>query len=281
MEIEQPAQPAPLEVGRPPGSKRPRRSFTLVVLGTAAALAAIGLSSAALLDAAPGQGALSHKGVHVLLASDQTRALAPGATITVTGHGTVEGTPNTVSFVIGVNTTEPTATAALAANDGQVSHLEATLEQHGVAKTDMQTSNLDVYPKTDEQGDVTGFTVDDDLNVKMTDTAKAGAAIDAGAAAVGNGVDLYGISFGISNESALLARARANAVVDARTEAAQVAAGAGLSLGPVQKITDQENTDDGQVVYGASLAAAPSASVPIETGQQALSVQVSVVYTLR
>ena len=77
--------------------------------------------------------------------------------------------------------------------------------------------------------------------------------------ATGNGVTLDGISFSISNQSALLATARAQAMQAANTEATQVAAGGGLALGPIVSITDQENA--GQYVYYNV-----NAAVPVATG---------------
>jgi len=72
---------------------------------------------------------------------------------------------------------------------------------------------------------VTGFTVANYLDVTMHQIKKAGGAIDAAAHAVGNGIQLNGITFSISNESKLLASARAKAMRNAHTEAAQVARG--------------------------------------------------------
>ena len=106
-------------------------------------------------------------------------------------------------------------------------------------------------------------------------------ASDAAVTATGNGVTLDGISFSISNQSALLGAARAQAMQAANTEATQVAAGGGLTLGPIVSITDQENA--GQYVYYSQLnTAAPVAgtAVPVQPGQQQISVQVTVVYQL-
>jgi uncharacterized protein YggE len=42
------------------------------------------------------------------------------STITVTGSGTVQGTPDTINFQIGVSTVNPEATAALTENNAKV-----------------------------------------------------------------------------------------------------------------------------------------------------------------
>jgi uncharacterized protein YggE len=216
-----------------------------------------------------------------VLVSKTGQLAASGAQITVTGSATVQGTPDTVSFTIGVHTVESTATAALSDNNAEIVRLEQALEARGIAATDLQTSSLDVYANTDSSGTVTGFSVDDDLNVTTHEVSKAGEAIDTAAGAVGNDISLYGISFSISNESALLATARGEAMANARTEAQQVAAGGGLSLGPIVKVVDEENAQSTPYPeYGAAVPAAAGA-LEIERGTQPVTVQVSVVYGLQ
>lgn len=217
----------------------------------------------------------------VVLASNKSTNVQAGAQITVTGAATVQGTPDTVTFTIGVHTTGSTATAALSENNSQVQTLEQALEGKGVPDSGMQTSSLDIYTNTDRSGKVTGFSVDDDLDVTMHQVSDAGSALDAAANSVGNDVNLDGISFSISNTSALLATARAQAMENARTEADQLANGAGLKLGPIVKITDEENAEPTYAYGNLALGAAvPAASVPLEQGTQPISVQVSVVYAL-
>jgi uncharacterized protein YggE len=214
------------------------------------------------------------------LTASHSAAAASGATITVTGNGQVEGTPDTATFQIGVDTTATTAVEALENNNSQVATLESSLEQNGVLAKNMQTSWLNLSANTNSKGRVTGFSADDELNVTMNNLSDLGAALDAAVEATGSGVTLDGISFSISNQSALLATARAQAMQAANTEATQVAAGGGLALGPIVKITDQENAGQ-QVFYAPVNAAAGTASpVPVQPGQEQLSVQVTVVYQL-
>lgn len=254
---------------QPPGAGRRRRLVWPAVLGSTVLLAATGAAGFALGNAR------SPDSTPALLTAARTGGVRPGATVTVTGSGSVEGRPDTVSFQIGVETTDPSASTALDGNDSQVAALESTLASHGVARSGMQTSDLSISANT-SHGVVTGFTVDDDLDVTMHDVAAAGPAIEAAAQSVGNGIQLYGISFSIANDSHLLAVARAEAMANARTEAAQLARGAGTTLGPIRKVTDDENASP--VVYGQ--AAAFSAAVPIEQGSQPVSVEVTVVYAL-
>ncbi len=206
---------------------------------------------------------------------------AGAATITVTGSGTVHGTPNTLSFQLGVQTIASTAVNALDENNVKTKALESALLRHGLTKKDLQTSGLNIYENTGPNGEVTGFTAEDDLTVTSHDIKQAGAAIDAAAHAVGNGIQLSGVTFSISNQSSLLAAARARAVQNAHTAASQIAKGGGTTVGSIVSIIDEENAPSTGIVYPfSSLAAAANKNVPIEAGTQAVSVQVKVVYAL-
>ena len=203
------------------------------------------------------------------------------STITVTGSGTVQGTPDTINFQIGVSTRSLTATAALTENDNKVRALEAALLKNGVTKREMQTSGLNIYDNTNNQGVVTGFTVEDTLNITMHKVQRAGVAIDAAARAVGNGVQLNGVSFTITNDSSLLRAARIRAMNNARLAAGQLAKAGDTHVTGIVKITDNETQSSG--VYSAPIAFNASAlrsSVPIQTGSQPVNVQVTVIYSL-
>ena len=211
---------------------------------------------------------------------DRPIGSAPG-TISVTGSGTVQGVPDTVSFQIGVQNVAASAATALAANNARVRALESSLFAHGVARRDMQTSGLDIYANTNNQGAVTGFTVDNNVNVTMHDITAAGVALDAAVRVAGNGIQLSGINFSISNQSKYLAEARVKAMQDARTAATQVAKGGGASLGAIEKITDQENATSVTIPYPEFKASLGTASsVPLQAGSQPINVQVAVVYAL-
>lgn len=203
------------------------------------------------------------------------------ATVTVTGSGTVMGTPDTVSFQIGVQTTAASAAAALRQNNVKTLALEQSLLKNGVTKKNLQTSNLSIYDNTNPSGQVISFSVSDQLDVTMHDIVKAGTAIDAAANAAGNGVQFSGVTFSISNQSRYLARARARAMANARTEASQIAKGGGTTVGSIVKIVDQENTGGtGIVLPYTEFASAAAKSVPVQSGSQSINVQVEVIYSL-
>ncbi len=214
--------------------------------------------------------------------SSASAATTPPGTITVTGTGTIDGTPNTVQFSVGIHTVRATAVEALAANNSQVAHLEATFHDYHVAFKDMQTDNVNFYEETNRYGDFTGFAVDDSLQVTVPDVTLAGKVIDAAVRIADNGIQFNGVSFSISNESTLLASARQRAMQSALAEARQLAAGGGETVGPIQKVTDSEGQQTYFPYHGFSVqnGADYAAAVPLEAGRQPVSVQVTVVFTL-
>ena len=147
---------------------------------------------------------------------------------------------------------------------------------------DMQTNNVNFYEETNRYGDFTGFAVDDSLQVTVPDVTLAGKVIDAAVRIADNGIQFNGVSFSISNESTLLASARQRAMQSALAEARQLAAGGGETVGPIQRVTDSEGQQTYFPYRSFALPDATNSSlgVPLETGRQPVSVQVTVVYTL-
>jgi uncharacterized protein YggE len=207
---------------------------------------------------------------------------ATAATISVGGTGTVQGSPDTATFNIGVHTTNVTALAAETSNSQKVAALIAALKMHGVTSKEMQTSGLNIYQNTNNSGAITGFSVDNSLTVTMHHVSKVRAAIDAATAAVGNGIQLNGITFSITNQSKLLASAREKAMKNARLTANELARAGGSRVTGIVRVSDQENpvTPVLYDAYASSAAKGMRAPVPIQGGSQMVTVQVTVVYTL-
>lgn len=205
------------------------------------------------------------------------------STVSVTGTGTATGTPNTVSFQVGVSSVAKNASAALAANNARVAKLEAALIASGVTKKNLQTTGLNIYQNTNNKGVVTGYTADDELNVTLHQISKAGTALDAATNAAGNGVQLSGLTYSISNQDSLYQKARTSAMKNALAEAKDIAKAAGETVGSIKSVTDQETstgtTSPLPVEYNSSGVKATT-PVPVEAGTQTVTDQVSVVYRL-
>jgi uncharacterized protein YggE len=254
-----------------------------VTITPAVRAAAVGTAAAALLigaftlGASRGGGATSAgpaRGGAALVAAVRS------GRITVTGSGTVTGTPNQLTLSMGVQVNGASVASALQQANQAVRRVTAALRARGVAAADIQTSGLYIQPNY-QSGSQTpsGYGVSESLTATLTRIAAAGGQITAAVHAGGNATTVSGVSLNLTDDSRLLATARARAVADARVKAAQYAHALGQPLGPVISITDQSSSWSPPVPMAASGSAAKSA-VPISPGSQQLSVSVTAVYGL-
>ena len=199
--------------------------------------------------------------------------------ITVTGNGTVTGTPNQLSLSVGVQVNGASVASALQQANQAVRRVTAALRARGVAAADIQTSGLFIQPNY-ESGSQTpsGYGVSESLTATLTRIAAAGGQITAAVHAGGNATTVDGVSLNLTDDSGLLATARDRAVADARVKASQYAHALGRPLGPVISVTDQSSASSPVPMFASGSAA--KAAVPISPGSQQLSVSVTVVYGL-
>jgi uncharacterized protein YggE len=205
------------------------------------------------------------------------------AVISASGLGTVTGTPDVLTVQLGVETSAPRAKDALDDNNNRASALIDTLKQRGVADKDIQTSQLSIYPRYDDQGRrITGYQVNNMVTAKLRDLGGAGALIDAAAETAGDAVRVNSIAFSIDDDSALLATARADAVRRAKAQAEQMAEAAGVKLGKVRSISESGSAAPPMPypMYAGAPAADAAKSVPIEAGSQELNLTVNVIYEI-
>lgn len=207
-------------------------------------------------------------------------------TISVSGSGKVFMTPDIAYITIGVHTESATATAAVSDNNEQAQAVIAALQAAGIDAKDIQTSNFSIYPQQqyDDQGKPTGeirYSVDNSVMVTVRDVANVGDLLDTVVKAGANTIN--GIQFDVENRTAALSEARKAAIADARAKAQELAKAAGVELGEVQTIS--EYTSGGpQPLYdlrAGAPAAEMAASVPVQTGQMQVTLEVSVTFGLR
>ena len=218
-------------------------------------------------------------------ASGSSPAAASGGAdvpgISARGVGTITGTPDVVTVVLGVQTQGPSAQGALDANTRQATALINMLKSKGVADADLQTSELSVNPSYNPStGKISGYEVTNQVTATLHDIAGAGGIIDAAGDAAGDAVRVQQLSFSIDDDSALRAKARADAVKQAQTQARQLAEAAGVRLGNIRSITESPSAPPPSPLYKQSMDAAGAAPVPIQPGSQKLSVSVEVVYDI-
>jgi uncharacterized protein YggE len=202
--------------------------------------------------------------------------------VTVTGAAEVDAVPDLATVTAGVENRAATAAAALAANSQAMTAVYGALEQAGIARRDLQTSQLGLDPVygpytegAEEPQKVVGYQASNMVTVRVREVAKLGTVIDALTAAGAN--RLYGIGFEVSDPRPQLDAARERAVADARAKAELYARAAGVALGAVQSIRESVQPPPGPVLMRAE---AMDAAPPVSEGTVTLSTQVEIVYSI-
>lgn len=197
--------------------------------------------------------------------------------ITVVGNGEVKVTPDMATVQIGAQTDGATSQEALNANNTQVAAIIAKLKELGIAEADIQTANFSISPRYDTNGQtVTGYQVSNTVSVTIRNLSQAGTLLDEVVKVGANQV--YGISFDVADRTALENQARDKALENAKAKAQQLATAAGGSIGQVLVVTE---TIGGGPVFPMAARADVAAGVPVQAGQQTVSLQVQVTYQLQ
>ena len=216
----------------------------------------------------------------VPVAVDPTGTTDPARNVVATGTAQVRGVPDVLTMTLGVTSRGRTVGEALDRNTAAAKKVMAVLDDGGVDKKDVQTSNFSIGPTYDDHsGTVTGYQVSNQVSVQLRDLTKAGALIDKAAGAGGDDVVMQGVSFGFDDTSDLVAQARAEAVKRARNQAEQLARAAGVELGEVRTISES-SVDPGPVALPEAASKSTADAVPISPGSQEVSVQVSIVFAI-
>jgi len=197
-----------------------------------------------------------------------------GSTITVTGNGTVDSTPNQASFDFGVTTNGATAAQALSRNSAQARQIIDALKKAGISATGIQTTQVSLWPQTSSNGrEITGYQASNSVDVTAA-LGRSGALVDAAVGAGANNVD--GPNLDTADKTALYNQALDKALSDARQKAQAIAGASGLTLGTVLKVHEGGNAMPEPLFADAARSAA---APPIEAGTQKIQASVTVTYS--
>jgi uncharacterized protein YggE len=198
-------------------------------------------------------------------------------TVTVEGTATTRVVPDTALFTFGFDSEGSTAKGALAENAAHMRRVISALLRIGVAREDMQTQNVSVYPRENESGDVVGYSANGSVVATVRRLARAGAVVDAAVAAGAN--ETSGPQFDRSSRSELQQKALRDAFADARAKADALAREAGASLGEVRRIEESSAMPEPYPI-GVYREAVTLAKTPIEPGTQQARASVTVTFSL-
>jgi len=205
-------------------------------------------------------------------------------TINVTGNAQVILAPDIAYISIGVHSEAKAAKEAVASNNSQTQAVIDAIKGKGVDAKDIQTTNFSVYqqekfaPTGEDLGSF--FMTDNTVYVTMRNIAKIGDILDASISAGANSI--YGINFDVQDKESALATGRDQAMVDAKSQAEQLAKASGATLGDVQSISYYSSSPS-PIYYDTKAAGVGGGggSVPVSPGQLTLTVSVSVTYAIK
>lgn len=217
----------------------------------------------------------------------QTTAPMLPESITVAGTGRSTVTPDRFTFTLGVQTIAPTVDEAVNDNNQRVASVIAALKKAGAAEKDIQTSQFNIWPQQDYQEGrlprILGYQVTNSITVRSMKIAEAGRLLGI---ALSAGVNTSsGINFEVSNPTLGRDQALRAAVDDARAKATLIAQAAGRTLGRAIVISEGVQASPPMpypMTRGAVASMAAKVSdVPVESGSQEVSYEVTVTYELR
>jgi uncharacterized protein YggE len=205
--------------------------------------------------------------------------------ITVSGTGTVDGTPDVLSLSLGVEVRHPQASSAMDGASVAMRSVISALRARGITDADLQTAGISVQSDYSYDGKgqshIKGYIATQQLTAKIRAVAKASAVIQAAITAGGNAIRLNGLSLSLADDSVLMTKARDKAYAQAHAKAVQYAQLAAVTLGPVQSVSDV--VVGSQPIYGRGLdIMTPTASMaaPVQVGSQDVAVTVTVSFAI-
>jgi len=203
--------------------------------------------------------------------------------ISVSGEAQLQVKPDQAIINIGIENTAADAQTAQRENSLKMNAIITAIYSSGISKDDVQTSNFNLSPIYEWQGEKTqkqvlvGYRCNNTVTVKVKDLAKVGSVIDA--ATTAGATNVYGITFGLQNPDAYRPVLLASAVNDAKAKADIMAKAAGYTVTGVYKMYDGYTTvsDVRESVYAGK--AIMDVSVPIEIGSLTVNASVRIDYT--
>jgi len=214
-------------------------------------------------------------------------AAAPAGTprtLSVTGTGSAFLTPDIVVVTLGVQTQGTSIGDTVATNNRTAEQIIQAVQTAGVAAADVQTTYFSVstQPKYDEFGNPTSdvtYWVDNTVTVTLRDITQLGSLLEAALASGANSVQ--GVTYNVDDPAAALTQARSDAMADARRQADQIAASAGLTMGEIVSVSES-NPVYWPVYSGRGGGEAPAdQNVPTAPGTLEYQVQLLVSFALR
>ncbi len=163
-------------------------------------------------------------------------------TFNVSGEGKVSVVPDLAVVNVGVRAQGTTVKTAQDQMNAAINKVADAIKRLGIDPKDIQTTNYSINPDYDysiQPQKIRGYTASSTIQIKIRDTEKVNAVLDASTANGAN--EVYGISFDVSDKTKAENEAREKAVADAKKKAEAASKIAGFKLGRLVNYSENFN----------------------------------------
>ncbi len=197
-------------------------------------------------------------------------------TVTVTGQGEARVAPDSAVVRVSAVHQAPGVAEALAGADSAAAAIASTARQFTTPERVGSTS-LQIWRDHDQSNQPSGYQARHSLVIRCPDIDAAGGLLTALADAVGDRLEIEGVSLEVADQSAAVVAAREAAYADAVDRATHLAGLAGGGLGDVQELVEGGGGGIGPVRTAKAMSAAAS----FQPGEAAIGSSVTVTFQLR
>ncbi|MEU1209135.1 SIMPL domain-containing protein [Nocardia sp. NPDC005825] len=202
-------------------------------------------------------------------------------TVTVTGTGKVQGTPDVLNADLGTEVSATDVSAAVDQANAKAKAITDAMVTAGAKREDIKTSDLSVQPAYGPEGrTITGYRATNTMHVAVRDLPKASGILSAAVQAGGNDTRISSVAFGLEDNTKLLADARARAFEDAKSRAQQYADLSGLKLKKVKTISENGSGTSPTPMYKDALPSGAAPTINLEPGQQTVTFTVTAAWDM-
>ena len=203
-------------------------------------------------------------------------------TISLVASGAIKTAPNKVDISTGVTNEAASAREALDKNTASMTKVIDTLKDEGIDPKDIQTTNFSVGSiyKEGTEGRapvIVGYRVTNQVRITLHDMGKLGAILDKMVTLGANQID--SIEFGVEEPEALKDEARELALKNVTDNAKLYAEAAGVGLGPILSISEEETSYQPRFAPAATRMEVAE-NVPVEAGTVSAEVHVRVTWEI-
>lgn len=222
------------------------------------------------------------------VAAAQSIAATPamsGTRLDINATGEVTRVPDLAIISAGVQTLQPTATAAIEENATRMERVRAALKRAGIADKDIQTSSINLNPEyryvENQPPQLTGYRASNNVNVKFRDLKRTGAILDALVKEGANQIN--GPSLTIDKPEAAYDEARVKAIAAGQARAELYARAMGKRVVRLISVSESGAFVPGPRPYASDMVAmsARAAKTEIDPGTQDLQVTLAMSFELQ